>query len=78
MDVNASIRFQKLPPSKSLGHKYTWGNSISKEKIKCDFVTMPVNYSAINVFMNAVMKLVIRDVSEYAARRIAETKETVK
>ena len=27
----------------SLGHKYTWGNSISKQKIETDFVTLPVS-----------------------------------
>ncbi len=63
---------------KSLGHKYTWGNSISKEKIKSDSVMMPTNYTEIETFMRAVQKLVVQDVSEYTARRIAATKETVK
>ncbi len=31
--------------ARSLGHKYTWGNSISKQKIKNDSVSLPVTAS---------------------------------
>ena len=36
------------------------------------------DYETMEIFMHAVQKLVVRDVSEYTARRIADTKEIVK
>lgn len=68
---------------KSLSHKYSWGNSISKTKIKNDKISLPIkdgkpNYDVMDLLISAVQKLVIKDVVTYADRKIEKTKEVVK
>ncbi len=68
---------------KSLGHKYTWGDSISRTKIQKDTVNLPLSndskpdYALMETLIRAVQKLVIRNVVLYADRRIAATKEAI-
>ncbi len=68
---------------KSLAHKYSWGNSISNAKIKGDKVMLPVrdgapDYGAMQDFISAVQKLVIKDVVKYADKKICATKKVLK
>ena len=68
---------------KSLAHKYSWGNSISNAKIKGDKVMLPVrdgapDYAAMQDFISAVQKLVIKDVVKYAEDKINATKKVMK
>ena len=68
--------------TKSLAHKYSWGNSISNAKIKTDKSMLPAkngkpDYEAMETFISAVQKLVIKDVVKYADDRIAAAKDTV-
>ena len=56
--------------NKSLGHKYSWGNSISKAKIQSDKVSLPIkenqpNYELMETLISAIQKLVIKDVVLY-------------
>ncbi len=65
--------------NKSLGHKYTWGDSISNKKIQKDMVSLPVqdnevNYSIMSTFISAIEKLVIKDVVLYANRKTGAVK----
>lgn len=68
---------------KSLGHKYTWGDSISRTKIQKDTVNLPLSndskpdYALMETLIRAVQKLVIKNVVLYADRRIAATKEAI-
>jgi len=67
---------------KSLNHKYSWGDSISKQKIQSDFVTLPTkenqpNFKIMETFISAVEKLVIKDVVMYADRKIKATKDVI-
>ncbi|MFI3248801.1 MAG: restriction endonuclease subunit S [Rikenellaceae bacterium] len=68
--------------NRSLGYKYTWGDSISKTKIQKDMVSLPIkgknpNYTIMNTFISAIQKLVIKDVVLYANEKIAATKTVV-
>ena len=68
--------------NKSLKHKYSWGDSISNKKIQKDTVTLPAqndqpDYEKMETFISAIQKLVIKDVVQYADRKIAATKEVV-
>lgn len=68
--------------NKSLGHKYSWGNSISNKKIQTDKVFLPIgdihsNYAMMETFISAIHKLVIKDVVLYANRKIGATKNIV-
>ena len=68
--------------NKSIGHKYTWGNSVSKTKINDDVITLPVKYGVPDIFcmktfISAIQKLVIKDVVLYADRKIAAAKESI-
>ena len=68
--------------NKSLGHKYSWGDSISKSKIQTDRVSLPVvnkqpNYAVMETFISAIQKIVIKDVVLYADKKIAATKTVV-
>lgn len=61
--------------NKSLGYKYSWGDSISNKKIQTDKVSLPVknnqpNYSLMETFITAIQKLVIKDLVVYADRKI--------
>ncbi len=64
---------------KSLNHRYSWGNSISKTKIKNDKISLPMkddrpNYDVMELLISAIQKLVIKDVVQYADRKIKATK----
>lgn len=55
---------------KSLKHKYSWGDSISKEKILKDKIKLPCinghpNYEVMEILISAVQKLVIKDIVLY-------------
>lgn len=68
---------------KSLKHKYSWGDSVSKTKIKKDKIWLPskekiVDYSLMKNFISAIQKLVIKDVVLYADSKIKATKDMVK
>ena len=65
---------------KSLGHKYSWGDSISKTKIQSDTVFLPVtaandvpDYAYMQTLLSAVQKRVIKSVVQYADQKIAAT-----
>lgn len=67
---------------KSLSHKYSWGNSVSKAKIKCDKISLPAkngrpNFAIMKTFISAIQKLVIKEVVLYSDRKIAATKEVI-
>ncbi len=67
---------------KSLKHKYSWGDSISKQKIQSDFVTLPAknnqpNFEIMETFISAVEKLVIKDVVMYADRKTKATNDVI-
>lgn len=67
---------------KSLGHKYSWGNSISKTKIKEAKISLPVKdgkpyFEIMETFISAIQKLVIKDVVEYADKKIKTTEKVV-
>ena len=67
---------------KSLSSKYSWGNSISNKKIQTDFVILPIinnipDYPMMETLISAVQKLVIKDVVEYADRKIEATKKII-
>ena len=70
--VNATkphLLFMSACIVRSLGHKYTWGNSISKQKIKRDFVSLPVTTSGEIDF--AFMDSFIRELEEERMRELA-------
>lgn len=68
---------------KSLGHKYSWGNSISKSKIQSDYMMLPVDdkddvdYDFMKHLISAVQKLVIKDVVLFSDEKIKATKQVV-
>ncbi|WP_423776172.1 restriction endonuclease subunit S [Actinobacillus minor] len=67
---------------KSLGKRYSWGDSISNKKIQTDWVTLPTSnqqpdYSFMEILISAVQKLVIKDVVRYADSKIAATKQVI-
>lgn len=67
---------------KSLSHKYSWGNSVSKAKIKCDKISLPTkngraDFAIMKTFISAVQKLVISDVVDYSNRKITATKKAI-
>ena len=67
---------------KSLKHLYSWGNSISKSKIKNDKILLPVinntpDFSSMETFISAIQKLVIKDVVLYADKKVENTKKAV-
>lgn len=67
---------------KSLEHKYSWGNSVSKSKIKEDYILLPakdgaIDFSMVNLLISAIQKLVIRDVVLYADSKIKATKSVI-
>lgn len=68
--------------NKSLGHKYSWGDSISNKKIQKDKMTLPIknnqpDYATMNTFISAIQKLVIKDVVLYADKKIAATQQVI-
>jgi hypothetical protein len=69
--------------NKSLRNKYSWGDSISNRKIQNDKVSLPVkhnkpDFKAMETFITAIQKLVIKDVVHYSNRKIAATKYIIK
>ena len=62
--------------NKSLGHKYSWGNSISNRKIQKDIVSLPIiqnqqpNYELMETLISAIQKMVIKDVVLYVEEKI--------
>ena len=54
--------------SKSLGHKYSWGNSISHKKIENDYVTLPRNKKGVIDF--AFMEDFVRELEESRLREL--------
>jgi hypothetical protein len=61
--------------NKSLGYKYSWGDSISNRKIQTDKVSLPIvkkqpNYEIMEIFISAIQKLVIKDVVSYIDKKI--------
>ena len=67
---------------KSLAHKYSWGNSISRAKIGFDKILLPAkdgvpDFEYMRMFISAIQKLVIKDVVLYADKKIEATKRIV-
>lgn len=59
---------------KSLGYKYSWGDSISKTKIKKDTVSLPIkngepDYEVMETVISAIKKQVIKDVVLYVQKK---------
>lgn len=68
---------------KSLCDKYFWGDSVSKSKIKTDKIFLPTlngkpDFENMDVFIKAIEKLVIKNVVDFADRKISATKDVVK
>ncbi len=64
--------------NKSLGYKYSWGDSISNRKIQTDKVSLPIvkkqpNYEIMETFISAIQKLVIKDVVLYLNKKLEIT-----
>ena len=56
--------------NKSLGYKYSWGDSISNRKIQKDKISLPIkngkpDFSTMETLISAIQKLVIKDVVLY-------------
>ena len=69
--------------NKSLSYKYSWGDSISKTKIKKDKISLPIldgkiKFDIMETFISAIQKLVIKDVVEYTNKKIEATKKVIK
>lgn len=67
---------------RGLSYKYSWGNSISNKKIQTDRVALPTknnqpDYALMQTFISAIQKLVIKDVVQYANRKINGNKQVV-
>ena len=67
---------------KSLGHQYSWGNSVSKAKIKNDNISLPtisskISYEKMGKFIKVIQKLVIKDVVKYADEKIKTTMDII-
>ena len=68
---------------KALSQKYSWGDSISKSKIKKDIISLPIDkkgdidFQYMEIYIKAVQKLTIKNVVKYKDRVIAKTKEIV-
>ncbi len=68
---------------KSLSSQYSWGNSISKAKIKNDKISLPVkdgepDYGWMDTFVSAIQKLVIKNVVLYADQKIQATESVIR
>lgn len=60
--------------NKSLGHKYSWGDSVSNRKIQKDKFSLPIqnnkpDFSSMETFISAIQKLVIKDVVLYVDKK---------
>lgn len=63
----------------SLGHKYSWGNSISSQKIKHDFVTLPLengqpDFEFLGQLASALKKLVLKSFNNFMTAKKSELK----
>ena len=61
--------------NKSLGYKYSWGDSISNKKIQSDKVSLPIkndkpDFETMETFLSAILKLVIKDVVLYVNKKL--------
>ncbi len=68
--------------NKSLNHKYSWGDSVSKAKIKHDKVLIPtisdeLNEESIKNFMSAICKLILKDIVLYKDIKLECTKRVI-
>lgn len=69
--------------SKSLKPKYSWGDSISKAKIRKDGFQLPItsegeiDYPFMETYIRAIEKLAIQRVKDWRAKEIATTKTIV-
>lgn len=68
--------------NKSLGHKYSWGDSISKTKINKDKILLPIKdgkpyFEIMDKFILAIQKLVIKDVVDYTYKKINSTRKAI-
>lgn len=68
--------------NKSLGHKYSWGDSVSNRKLQRDKIYLPsinekIDFSKMETLISAIQKLVIKDVVFYADREIVATKRVI-
>ena len=68
--------------NKSLGHRYSWGDSISNRKIQKDKLSLPTqnkqpDYETMETFISAIKKLVVKDVVLYADSKIESTKKVM-
>lgn len=60
--------------NKSLGHQYSWGDSISNKKIQKDIVSLPVNndkidFTLMETLISAIQKLVVKDMVQYVINK---------
>lgn len=65
---------------KSLGHKYSWGDSISNKKIQKDLILVPmkdgkIDYDIMKKIHRIIEKIVIKDVVLWADKKIEATKQ---
>lgn len=63
--------------NKSLGHKYSWGDSISNKKIQNDKISLPIkdgqpNFELMEILISAIQKLAIKNVCLYVERKKQE------
>jgi len=61
--------------NKSLGHQYSWGDSISKTKIQKNNVSLPIknkqsDYALMEVLISGIQKLVIKEVVSYTQNKL--------
>jgi len=68
--------------NKSLGHQYSWGDSISNRKIQTAQILLPIqnhqpDYALMETLISAIQKLVIKDVVLYADRKITATQRVI-
>ena len=68
--------------TKSLGHKYSWGDSVSNRKIQKDKILLPcihgqVDFSKMETFISAIQKLVIKDIVLYSEKEYAATRRAI-
>ena len=68
---------------KSLKHKYSWGDSISRKKIQTDTLSLPVDengeidFEYMKKIIHIIKKLVVKDVVDWKDKIINKTKEIV-
>ena len=65
---------------KALSQKYSWGDSISKSKIKKDIISLPIDkkgkidFQYMENYIKVVQKLTIKNVVKYKDEVIDKTK----